>query len=183
MAVFSGSKSQPPASPDAISMPKGLPPEFWIVIRLVPEKLGSLAWKSMNVSLDPVAEPMLIVPPLVDTVTVAEAVDAARHATTAARMAARLRTRKLMPLFATIRRSSGGAAGSGHCLLWRLGRATFGDIQATYGDGSDLFRFLNVCVPTATVDLGEGTNEYQGQGCDNSAITVSAGSGQDTLNG
>ena len=60
---------------------------------------------------------------------------------------------------------------------------SFGDIQATYGGGNDKFRVLNICMPTATVNLGNGTNDYVGAGCDASTITVSAGSGQDTLNG
>jgi Ca2+-binding RTX toxin-like protein len=61
--------------------------------------------------------------------------------------------------------------------------AGIGDIHASYGAGNDLFRFLDVCVPTATIDLGDGANTYQGQACSASTITVNAGGGQDTLNG
>ena len=60
---------------------------------------------------------------------------------------------------------------------------TFGDIQATYGGGNDTFRFYQVCVPTATIALGNGTNGFTGEGCDDSTATVSGGSGQDGFTG
>ena len=60
---------------------------------------------------------------------------------------------------------------------------TFSNIQATYGGGNDSFRFYQVCVPTATIALGEGTNGYTGEGCDDSAASVSGGSGQDGFTG
>jgi Ca2+-binding RTX toxin-like protein len=60
---------------------------------------------------------------------------------------------------------------------------SYGDIQATYGGGSDTFQFFSVCFPTATINMGNGNNDYRGQGCDASTITVSGGSGQDLFNG
>jgi Ca2+-binding RTX toxin-like protein len=57
--------------------------------------------------------------------------------------------------------------------------ASFGDIQATYGGGNDKFRLYQVCVPSVTVALGNGTNEFTGEACDGTSTAVSGGSGQD----
>ena len=59
----------------------------------------------------------------------------------------------------------------------------YDDIHANYGAGNDEFRFLNVCVGASTINLGDGTNVYTGQGCPSSTINVTGGSGQDTFNG
>ena len=59
-----------------------------------------------------------------------------------------------------------------------------GDIQAQYGGGNDSIGFT-VCFPTGLIDLGEGSNRYDGAGCAGfaSSIAVGGGSGQDTLVG
>jgi len=59
-----------------------------------------------------------------------------------------------------------------------------GDIQAQYGGGNDSIGF-DVCFSTGLIDLGDGSNRYDGAGCAGfaSAIAVGGGSGQDTLVG
>jgi Ca2+-binding RTX toxin-like protein len=61
--------------------------------------------------------------------------------------------------------------------------SAFNDIKATYGGGNDSFRFYGSCIPTTTINLGEGTNGFTGEDCTGATATVTGGSGQETFNG
>jgi Ca2+-binding RTX toxin-like protein len=60
----------------------------------------------------------------------------------------------------------------------------FNDLQALYGGSNDRFS-LDICGLPSTIDLGNGTNEYDGPFCTGAPTveTVYGGTGQDTLNG
>jgi Ca2+-binding RTX toxin-like protein len=61
--------------------------------------------------------------------------------------------------------------------------AGFSDLQTQYGAANDDIS-VAACFSTATIDLGEGTNSYQGPGCaDPVVFTVLGGAGQDNFSG